>query len=85
MSLRTAARLLGALLATFLSSEAVLLLFALRTLPWLISAVVAATSAEDVVMRLEEARKADARARVMGREWGGMVVFPETAFSFPMV
>lgn len=80
MSLRTA-RLLGALLATFLSSEAVLLLFALRTFPGLISVV--ATTSEDVI-RLEEARKADARARVMGREWGGMV-FPETAFSFPMV
>ena len=76
ISLRTA-RLLGAL--AFLSSEAVLLLFALKTLPWLLISVVATAPSEDVV-RLEEAR---ARARVIGRGWRGMV-FPETAFSFPM-
>lgn len=77
ISLRTA-RFLGAL--AFFSSKAVLLLFALRTRPWF--CVVAATS-EDVIS-LEEARRAEARARVTGRPWIG-IEFPETAFSFPMI
>lgn len=66
---------LGGLAFFLSSSKALLLLFALRTLPWL--------GEEDVINNLE-ARRAEARARVTGRAWRG-TVFPETAISFIMM
>lgn len=86
MSLRRARFfLVGALpfLSSSSSSKALLLPFALRTLPWLW--LVAAATCEDVI-NLEEARRAEAMARVTGRACWREMVFPETAISFfPMM